>query len=777
MKWFYQIILLITICFLTVNAEWIDLGVPGGYEGKAPDITLLNDDANGCQLSVILYGFYLETVDIPEGSFSVISLPSTTKRMEKGNPELPKLDINAIIPDAGAVECEVPNKELRVFDVLPVIPSKGSIRSGDNPDTIPYTFNEIYYNGEWYPATLDEPQEPFVIRDYRGTTVRLNVFQHNPVQGMLEVARKFILTLHYDNPQFVCRDSIAGSFLGIYQDFFLNFSKAHYIDSHGLKMEIITDQAFFSQAWRIRDWKMKKGLGVPEVVTVQQIGQDTASIRQWIINQYYLRHIDFFILVGDASQIPSPLEPDFPYGNWLADPHYVLITQQSGRFDPYADAYISRISGTLDDIRNQIDKILNYEKLPPSMVTRPFTWFNKALIMASRYRSSPTSPRDTTHKNGMKNDLGLKYSLVEKLYDYSANPYYITSALQEGRGFVNFIYAGLYDRWFFQDPPVNPVYSNTDVDNLWNIEMTPFIISVASFVGQFSYSPCFAENWLRKPQYRGAVGFYGSSGRIWHDEAIDADSVAIYSFTHDRFSSEYFPNAFGEVLYYGGDHMISRYGDNGSFNFNTWHIFGDASMQVRFGQQCSVRVSHEKSAYPGKNFDVWVYYKPYGSSQPLIACPNAVVCLWKEDAYYHQIKLTESNGKASFTAPYSLGPMYLTVTKNNMSAYEKIVQVSELLPPKTGEQTGDVELLNDNLNLDILPSLSGKTFIIKIPYYTTMVNIYNKVGKLVKKVNTDKSEIIWRGEDENGKLLAQGVYLVKTSGNEKIEVKRLLLIR
>jgi hypothetical protein len=134
MKRFKLILILVTLIFLTANGGWIDLG--GGIEGKAPDITLINDDATGCKFIVTLNGFYLDSINFPEGTFSKIGLPTATHRMEKGNPELPKLDINVLIPDFGGVSCNIENEDLLRFNISPVIPSKGSLLRIDDHHTI-----------------------------------------------------------------------------------------------------------------------------------------------------------------------------------------------------------------------------------------------------------------------------------------------------------------------------------------------------------------------------------------------------------------------------------------------------------------------------------------------------------------------------------------------------------------------------------------------------------------------------------------------------------------
>ncbi len=73
----------------------IDLG--GAQTPRAPDIELREDFAQGCSYRVTIYGFYLDTVQIPQGTFISLTLPGASLRMEKGNPELPKLEVSTIV--------------------------------------------------------------------------------------------------------------------------------------------------------------------------------------------------------------------------------------------------------------------------------------------------------------------------------------------------------------------------------------------------------------------------------------------------------------------------------------------------------------------------------------------------------------------------------------------------------------------------------------------------------------------------------------------------------
>lgn len=694
--------------------------------------------------------------------------------MEKGNPLLPKLEVSTIVPDDRDVSCEIADLNVVSFDVLPVIPSKGSLLKKVNPDTIPYTFNKIYYNGEWFPERLQEVRKPFFLCDYWGRTARLNVFRHNPTLGKLEVARQFEVRLTYRSGVFPYRHSISSSFLPIYQGFFLNFSPAHYGNNESrIKMTIITADQFYNDVLPLRNWKMKKGIVVEEIKRVpSELAADTTAIKEYISDQWWNHNVRFFLLVGDYEQIPSPLVDQFapPWPErYPADPRYIMLYPDEE--DPYPDAYISRISGNIrEDIRNQIDKIVGYERFPPAADPPTVDWPNTALVIASHETISVNPPRpDTARKNRVADMLLRKCSEVIRLYDDDANPPNVSGVLNNGCGFVNYLGHGEWYRWFLERQTTHNVFTIEDVNALQNWGMPPFILSVACDVGRFdTIDACFAEAWLRKEPLAGAVGFYGSSAPQWADEPFLADSVAIQCLTYDWLVGQDFPNIIGEALYKGGVEMITHYPGFGYFTFVTWHIIGDANMQLRMGRQFPLNAVHSPQARPGQDFPVWVDFGPG------IPCRRAVVCLWKEDDDYNEYQLTGLDGCAIFHLPDWLTPgqMFVTATKNNHASYEGTAQIG---PPVAGGQAGPGDL-GSILNLSVLPSVSGPAFTIRVPTYALNIEVYDVSGRLLSRF-PPKRELFWKGTDQSGMPLPEGVYFIKASGKGKSEVKKVLLVK
>ncbi|MEO0098708.1 MAG: C25 family cysteine peptidase [candidate division WOR-3 bacterium] len=325
---------------------------------------------------------------------------------------------------------------------------------------------------------------------------------------------------------------------------------------------------------------------------------------------------------------------------------------------------------TIQEIRNQIDKILYYERLSP--LPSSLDWTEKALVMASHQSGGSSHPiPDSVHKNNMRERLFRKYRLVDKLYDYAAIPSNVKQILENGRGFLNFLSHGDPTKWFFRDPPVNPVFSIEDVNTQQNPYLLPIIFSVACDVGQFSYNPCFAEAWLQQPGMRGAVRFWGSSAPQPWVEPIWADSVAIFSLTCDP-GSIYFPRTLGKVTYWGVFSMLQHNFPQGAYTAKTWHLFGDASMEVRVGRQTRLLAEHSRFAIPGRTFLVFVVNTRDG-----LPCQYAVVCLWKENDNYISCKYTDRYGKVNFILPAELSPgrIYVTVSKLNTIPYEGIAEI------------------------------------------------------------------------------------------------------
>ena len=65
-----------------------------------------------------------------------------------------------------------------------------------------------------------------------------------------------------------------------------------------------------------------------------------------------------------------------------------------------------------------------------------------------------------------------------------------------------------------------PPFSETNVNNLTNTNMYPFVMSFACVTGSYQDTQCFTETWSRAPN-KGALAIYGSSvNSYWTEDDV-----------------------------------------------------------------------------------------------------------------------------------------------------------------------------------------------------------------------------------------------------------------
>ena len=69
-------------------------------------------------------------------------------------------------------------------------PSKGNLSRLINPEDISYEFGAEYSQDSFFPSTLAELQNPYILRNLRGQAVDFHPIQYNPIQKVLRVYSK-----------------------------------------------------------------------------------------------------------------------------------------------------------------------------------------------------------------------------------------------------------------------------------------------------------------------------------------------------------------------------------------------------------------------------------------------------------------------------------------------------------------------------------------------------------------------------------------------------------
>ena len=215
---------------------------------------------------------------------------------------------------------------------------------------------------------------------------------------------------------------------------------------------------------------------------------------------------DYVLLVGDTDTIPewegggvgSP-DTDLPYAC------------MDGGDDWYPDIAIGRFPvRSTSQLQAIIDKTLYYEDGP---LADP-DYVNRAVFMASEDNYTVS---EGTHNWVIDNYMDPNDIVSDKLYShtYDATTQQVRNAFNDGRFFG--IYSGHGSTTSWAD---GPPFSQSDVNNLTNGDMYPFVCSFACVTGSYTLTECFTETWIRAAN-KGALAIYGSSvNSYWTEDDV-----------------------------------------------------------------------------------------------------------------------------------------------------------------------------------------------------------------------------------------------------------------
>lgn len=548
-------------------AEWIALGQPSPTPAA---FRVLESNSERTRVELRLSGVERETIMIQGREYSRLSVPEMSSLSEAGAPELPRIGKNLIVPQNANVTVSILTREEQRLVIGPVAPSKGSLLRNQNPEEVPYTFSSVYEQNQAFPETLG-PREDFRMRDVRGVNLQLFPVRVNPVTGEAWVATRLVVEVvtRTQGPAEIVRgEKVDEAFFDLYRTAFANADRilpAHLIPDTG-KMLIIADPAFTAAVKPLADWRSQRGMKVASVTT-NDTGKTAAGIKAYVQKAYTNDKISYVLLVGDAEQVPTNPGTAGNVKGVEADPTYGLVNGG----DSYPDLFVSRITAkTVADVENQVAKIVNYEKSPD----QNGAWYSRGTGIASD-QGAETGAKDFERANLLR-DMMLKwhYTKVDQIYDPTAKKADISAALNEGRGYINYIGHGSQTSWGTTS------FSNKEIDALTNGSKLPFIVSVACVNGNFAYtsSDSFAERWMKAGTAaapKGAVAIFASStNQSWVPPTVGQKAITEL-LTQEKF------NTIGTLFLHGSVAVLEDKDSTADQTFQSWHIFGDAALQVR----------------------------------------------------------------------------------------------------------------------------------------------------------------------------------------------------
>jgi hypothetical protein len=638
-----RIILILSLCTLGIFALAAETVTLGGGDNS---ITTLSSSTSETVVQYQIRKFEQTPVKIEKNQWFQIRLPKEGILHEKGFPELPVFNRSIIIDDTARMKLEIFDVQYQDLEI-PVAPSRGVITRNIDPDTVPYTFDEkIYQSDEFYPQNLAELSEPYILKDFRGITIRTVPFAYNPKTRILRVFTSYKIRVYAHGVDTVNtipnnRDSISRDFLNIYENHFLNWNSHRYTpvnDTFG-KMLVICHTNYMSTILPYVNWKKQKGIET-ELIQFSTIGTTATQLQSYIQNRYNADNsITYIQIVGDAPQIPS-----LSSGGGGADPVFSLVAGS----DNYPDIFIGRFSAeTAAQVTAQINKAIVYER----DLDTSATWLAQAMGIASAEGGGSLGDMgesDIQHMDLIRTDLlGYGYTTVDQIYDPGASAATVTTNINAGRGFVNYVGHGSNTTWGTTG------FSSTNASALTNASKTPLIMDVACVNGNFVSITCFAEAWLRNAN-GGPVAMYASSiNQSWNSPMRAQDEVT------DLLVAETKTTA-GGLFYNGSCEMMDVYGTDGVNMFKTWHIFGDASLVARTKTPLSMAVSHPSNIVSGTT-----------SVSVSTGVSNALVAITYDNEIYGR-GFTDSSGNVVLNLvdpPSGILDYTITATAHNRVTY------------------------------------------------------------------------------------------------------------
>ena len=640
------------VALVALSAEQM---VVGTYPN---DIRLIQSSPNNMELEYTLGSFNREAVTINGSQWYNLSVKKEGLTLDTGMPQVPVLARSVIIPGTAAMQLSVINSEF-IDLAMPIAPSKGNLTRDIDPASVPYSFADFYSGNSSYPEETAYLTEPFIMRDYRGITVRFQPFQYFPATGTLRVYTKLNLSLKavgndLTNAITTPKTSYSRYFEEMYQNMFLNFGDAKYptLGEEG-RILVIKHNMFDAAIQPWVDWKRQIGF-IVDVVDVTVAGPTANQIKTYIQNQYDLNNGLMFVqIVGDAPQVPS-----LSSGGGGSDPSYALLAGG----DSYPDIYVGRFSAqNVTELNTQLQRSIQYER----DMAAGATWLQSGFGIASNEgggSQGDMGESDQAHMELIRTDLlTYGYNVVDQIYQGTGgNASQISAAVNQGRGFGNYVGHGSDTSW------ASVTYTNSNVNSLTNNNMLPFIVSVACVNGNFVSQTCFAEAWLRATnnstgEPTGAMAFYGSSiYQGWNPPMRGQDEVTDLLIANQK-------HRIGSLFFNGSSKMIEVYGTSGISEYKCWTIFGDASLMVRTKNPEVITATYNPVLFMGM------------SSFTIQTVPGATVTLTNAGIMYG-MAVTDLSGNAVINLSNPLTqPMDLTLT---IFAFNKqtYIQTLQVLP-------------------------------------------------------------------------------------------------
>jgi hypothetical protein len=470
----------------------------------APTVVVHGYDDSGIDLTVALEGIWIADRKTKGGAFIEIAWPEAAFYGQFGAPALPVVRNLFVVPAGAEVGIDVTAPRPCRVDLVDagfaaqVIPVQAPIEKLPGArDRAPFDFDPAAYLVDSFtPEGRVEVTKLGVVAGNQLYLLEVRPLAYNPARGELLLWPEIDVSLNFKGG----RAADAAALPNLCGELLNPPANAK---PRGQNYLIVVAQAY---AGAISPFVVgKEGQGYDVMTYEVAPGTSNTTIRNYILSLWGTAdQPDYILLVGDTDTIPcwagqGSYSPD-------TDIYYACM---DGGDDWYPDIPLGRFSvRSTGELQAVIDKTLFIEA-----GTYPDQeYVLRAVFMASNDNYTVS---EGTHNYVISNYMDPNGFTSDKLYchTYNATTQQVRNAFNNGR--IYGIYSGHGSSTSWAD---GPPFSQSDVENLTNEGLYPFVCSFACLTGDFKdYTECFTETWLRVAE-KGAAAMYGASVSSYWDE-------------------------------------------------------------------------------------------------------------------------------------------------------------------------------------------------------------------------------------------------------------------
>ncbi len=772
------------------TVKFSDASFPNG-------LTVLHESASGLDMHFSMTEYYSETVSVKGENMKKIGMKGVLLPNTEGEPDLPMYSRYIAVPQGADVKVKVKILKSQKLAGQLIAPAPKIPKETESGPLVRVKNMKVYSKNAFYPESNVRISEKHKIRGVDVVLVSVSPFRYNPVTKELEINREMELSVTFEggNGRFGERRLRSRYWDPILEDNILNRGSLPKIDYNkrasrsetGWEYVIISpdDAGFLAWADSIRLFRIKQGI-TTHVVTTSELGGNTTTAIEHFVDSAYNTWDNppaAMLILGDygtsGNTVVSPV-----YNNYCISDN--LYADVDG--DHLPDVVFARITAQNEDqLEHMVTKFLNYERNPPTnpdFYDHPITamgwqterWFQLCSEIVAGffenalgkhpvrenaiYSGNPGNTWSTASNTSTivdyfgDNGLGYIPDSPGYLTDWGGNATRINNDINSGAFLLQHRDHGYETGWG------EPAYNNSDIDGLYNTDLT-WIFSINCLTGKFNYSgECFAEKFHRYT-YNGA-----NSGAL----GITAATEVSYSFVNDTYVWGMYDNMWPDFMPDYGTTPESRgivpaFGNAGGKYFlaqSSWpsnpgdkevtyylfHSHGGAFSRLYSEVPQNLTVVHDPVLLSG--LDYFTVQADEGS----------FICLTVGDQI---IGTADGTGEPVDVAiiPQQPGTFVdIVVTKQNYYRYQSRVEV---IPPDGPYCMYDEHTLNDTLgNGNGLPEFDENIFV-----NLTMKNLGNEdANNVMVTLRTTDPYIEFADSTESFDTIHTGEHVLRNLGYE-----------